>query len=75
MPWRSLGAASASLGIPVGTGMLHPMLGEIIAAIEVLTAVAIIGTALFGSAVLSERAFRLLRWLKNRSEPRGPAPG
>jgi hypothetical protein len=30
------------------------------------------GTALFGSKILSERAFRLLRWLGNRPEPPGP---
>jgi hypothetical protein len=32
----------------------------------------IIGTALFGNSALSERAFRLLRWLGNRAEPPGP---
>lgn len=33
----------------------------------------VLGTALFGSETLSERAFRLLRWLGNRPEPPGPA--
>ena len=31
------------------------------------------GTALFGSRALSERTFRLLRWIANRPEPDGPA--
>jgi len=50
------------------------VLGEIIAVIEVVGALTIIGTALFGSPALSERAFRLLRWIGNRPEPPGPAP-
>lgn len=73
VPWRPVGAAAASLGAPVGIGMLHPMLGEVIAIIEVVVVLTIIATALFGSQVLSERAFRLLRWVGNRPEP--PPPG
>jgi hypothetical protein len=72
VPWRSAGAGAASLGTPVGIGMLHPMLGEVIAIIEIVVALTIIATALFGSHVLSERAFRLLRWFGNRPEPPGP---
>jgi hypothetical protein len=74
-PWRTVGAGIASLGAPVGIGILHPMLGEAIAVIEVAAMLTIIGTALFGSSALSERAFRLLRWLGNRPEPPSPAPG
>jgi hypothetical protein len=70
-----MGVSAASLGTPVGIGILHPMLGEVIAGIEVAAMLVIIGTALFGSSALSERAFRLLRWLGNRPEPPGPAPG
>lgn len=51
------------------------MLGEIIAAVEAAVGLAIILTALFGSQALSERAFRLLRWLGNRPEPPSPMPG
>jgi hypothetical protein len=68
-------AGITALGTPVGIGMLHPVLGEIIVGVEVVVALIIIGTALFGSAALSERAFRLLRWVANRPEPRAPAPG
>jgi hypothetical protein len=67
-----VGAGITVLGTPVGIGMLHPALGEIIAAIEVMMMLTIFGTALFGSPVLTERAFRLLRWIGNRPEPPGP---
>jgi hypothetical protein len=68
-PWRTVGAGVASLAPPVGIGVLHPVLGEILAVIEVMVVLTVIGTALFGSSALSERAFRLLRWLGNRPEP------
>jgi hypothetical protein len=71
-PWRAVGVGIASLGTPVGIGVAHLVLGEIIAAAEVMVALTITGTALFGSQALSERAFRLLRWLRNRPEPLGP---
>jgi len=68
-PWRPMSAGVASLGISVGIGVFHPMLGEAVALIETVVVLTIIGTALFGNLVLSERAFRLLRWLGNRPEP------
>jgi len=52
--------------------MLHPVAGEVFAGVELAVLLTIIGTALFGSRVLSERAFRLLRWLRNRPEPLRP---
>jgi hypothetical protein len=73
MPWRPVSAFAASLGASAGVGLFHPVLGEVIAAIEIAMVLAIIATALFGSQTLSERAFRLLRWFGNRPEP--PAPG
>jgi hypothetical protein len=72
MPWQSMGVGVASLGIPVGIGVLHPGLGEALTVIEIVVVLTIIGTALFGNLSLSERAFRLLRWLGNRPEPPGP---
>jgi hypothetical protein len=74
VPRRSLAASVTTLGIPTGLGMLNPTLGEIAAIIEVVVALTIIGTALFGSRVLSDRAFRLLRWIGNRPEPPAPEP-
>ena len=75
LSWRSVGAGTASLATPVSIGMLHPLLGGVIALIEVAVALTVIGTALFGSPALSERAFRLLRWIRNQPEPRSPASG
>lgn len=72
VPWRSAGTGVASLVTPVGIGVLHPVLGEVLAVIEVVVALTIIGTALFGSQTLSERAFRFLRWIGNRPEPSAP---
>jgi hypothetical protein len=53
--------------------VLHPVLGEALTIIEVVVVLTVIATALFGNLALSERAFRLLRWLGNRPEPPGPA--
>jgi hypothetical protein len=69
MPWRPVATTAAALGTPCGIGVLHPVLGEAFAVIEVVVVLIIIGTALFGSPVLSERAFRLLGWIGNRPEP------
>lgn len=54
---------------------MSPALAEATAIAELLVAFTIIATALFGSSVLSERAFRLLRWIANRPEPAAPACG
>lgn len=43
------------------------------AIVELAVALTVIGTALFGSRELSERAFRLLRWMANRPEPLAPS--
>lgn len=70
--WRTMGAGVASLAAPVGIGVLHLVFGEVIAVIEVIVVLTIIGMALDGSPALSERAFRLLRWIGNRPEPPNP---
>jgi hypothetical protein len=76
---RPLGVGMTSAGIPAGIGALHPLFGEILAGAELAVILAVtltvIGTLLYGSDVLSERAFRLLRWIANRPEPPGPRPG
>jgi hypothetical protein len=56
----------------VAIGMFNSLLGEIVAVTEVAMVITVIAVALFGSKTLSERDFRLLRWLSNRAEP--PAP-
>jgi len=61
-----------SAGIPTVVGMVHPYIGVGMAIVELAVALTVIGTTLFGSLELSERAFRLLRWIANQAEP--PAP-
>ncbi|WP_179282632.1 hypothetical protein [Streptosporangium subroseum] len=45
------------------------MLSAVIASLQATSGITIMGTALFGSDRLSERAFRLLRWATDRPEP------
>jgi hypothetical protein len=70
--WRLVVATLAAAAVPVAGGVLHPILGEIVFFAELVVALTLVGTALFGSSDLSERAFRLLRWIGNGPEP--PAP-
>lgn len=72
VPWRSVGAGVASVGTPLGAAVLRPLVGEVMMVVELVVFLTMLGTALFGSETLSERAFRLLRWLGNRPEPPGP---
>jgi hypothetical protein len=69
---RAVAAGMTALATPVGLTMLHPLLAVIVVVAEMLIILTIAGTALFGSAELSDRAFRLLRWIGGRPEP--PAP-
>jgi hypothetical protein len=71
--WRTLGLGAGALGAPAGIGYLHPSLGLTLAAVEVVVVLVVFAAALFGSEVVSDRAFRLLRWFANRPEPRAPA--
>jgi hypothetical protein len=61
-----------SIGTPLGAAVLRPLLGEVVTAVELVVILTVLGTALFGNQTLSERAFRLLRWLGNRPEPPTP---
>lgn len=73
VPWRAAGIGLTSLGAPIGIGAANHLLGSTALALELTAALTIIGTALFGSQVTSERAFRILRWIANRPEPPAPA--
>lgn len=77
IPWRRAALGLSALGAPFGIGVTEPLFGQIDAAIELAVALVVVGTALFGSPVLSERGFRLLRWIASRPEPRtfGRIPG
>jgi hypothetical protein len=72
IPWRPIGAAATSIGVPVGIGLLHPALGAAVFLVELAVSLIILGTALFGAKEYSERAFRLLRWFANHPEPDAP---
>ena len=70
--WQSLGLGVASAGTPIGIGVLHPSVGVALMIVQLSLGLAVIGTALYGTQELSERAFRLLRWIGNRPEPARP---
>jgi hypothetical protein len=46
-----------------------PLFGVIIGVVEVAAVLVVVFTALYGGDRDSDRAFRLLRWSLNRSEP------
>jgi hypothetical protein len=72
IPWRAA-AVGAGTAVPsVCIGAICGETGELIAVIALIAMLVITGTALFGSQAVSERAFRLLRWITNQPEP--PAP-
>ena len=71
-PWKTAGAVIVSLGTPAVAEVLHPLLGEIITSAEAVVVLVVILTAVFGNQDQRERAFRLLRWLRDRPEPPGP---
>lgn len=72
LPWRIAGIG-LTVGTPIGISVASPVLGIIVIAIAMIIALAIAGTALYGSQLLSERGFRMMRWLANRPEPPAPA--
>ena len=74
------------LGLGLGPGgiacvctaeRLHSLAGEILAAVMIVvplaTGAALVAVVVFGSIESSDRVFRLLRWLRDREEPSGPA--
>ena len=69
---KALIGLSALIGAPVGIWLLQPVAGAVIVTAEIASVFIVIASALFGSEILSERAFRLLRWFSNRPEPPGP---
>ena len=71
-PWRSLGIGIGAVGAPAITSCLHPLLGLSLFVAQAITLMIIFGAALFGTRTVSDRAFRLLRWLAARPEPTAP---
>jgi hypothetical protein len=70
-----IGVSAGILGVPVGAAWLTmPLFGVIVSAAEVAVVLVVVLTALYGSDRNSDRAFRLLRWSLNRSEPPAERP-
>jgi hypothetical protein len=76
VPWRALGTG---VGVLCGEGIAalrHPVLGQVLVAIDVIApavvALVLLSAILRGSTQTCERVFRLLRWVANRPEPEGP---
>ena len=68
-PGRRAAAVLAVAGVPAAVWALQPVLGLLLIGLQSLIAVTVVAVALFGSDRLSERAFRLLRWVADRPEP------
>lgn len=67
MPWRSLSIGASVIGTPFGISYPHPIFALILVASEVAMFVIVIAAALFGTSIISERAFHLLDWLVGKS--------
>ena len=68
------GVSGGILGAPVAAWLVTPLFGVMVAGAELAVVLTVVFTALFGSEQLSDRAFRLLRWAWNRSEPPAGTP-
>jgi hypothetical protein len=71
-PWRPLGIGAGAVAVPTVISYVHSVFGLVLASGEALTIALLLAAALFGTSTISERAFRLLRWLANRPEPAAP---
>jgi hypothetical protein len=59
---------TATAGAPAAWA-IHPALSAVLAGLLAIVGLTLMGATLFGSERLSERAFRLLRWITDRPEP------
>jgi hypothetical protein len=79
VPWRLLGFGTGVISGEGATMWLHPALGEVMAfadlAVPTAVGLILLFAILHGDDVTCARAFRLLRWITNRPEPRGPSRG
>ncbi|MFD9249534.1 hypothetical protein [Streptomyces bottropensis] len=65
--------ASAPIQINIPPGVLTNLLVTMVG-FGMVTAAAVLGTALYGPKENSERAFRVMDWLKRSPEPEKPQP-
>lgn len=77
VPWRLLGVGTGVLGGEGAIIWLHPIIGEAMIvtdlAVPIVVGLILLVAILRGDDVTCDRAFRLLRWIANRPEPRGPS--
>ena len=75
---RLLGAGAGLFGGEGLAACLHPALGEVLAAADVIVPLAValilLAAILRGSDRTCNRVFRLLRWLDGQPEPPTPGP-
>lgn len=60
---------------PPALGVFHPALGAAIVIVEITAFLIVVFTAIYGPAIMSERAFRALRLVTNSAEPPAPPTG
>lgn len=68
----SFGLAATLLAIPTVVMLLDPGLAAVLYAAECAVTILMLLTAVFAPASVSERAFRLLRWMTGQPEPAPP---
>jgi hypothetical protein len=71
-PWRSFRIGVSIIGAPAAISYIHPTLGLSLFITQAVTLMIVFAAALFGTQTISDRAFRLLRWLASRPEPAAP---
>jgi hypothetical protein len=69
VPGRTFSVGTGAFAMPVAAWFSWPLLGVVFVSTEIIIAIAVLFTALYGSELYSGRAFRLLRWSANRPEP------
>ena len=67
VPWHSLGVGASVIGTPFGISYLYPIWGLVLGMSEFGLFAIVVAAALFGTSIISGRAFRLLDWLAGKS--------
>jgi hypothetical protein len=70
---RPLGLSVGVMGVPAAVWLANPAIGTVMWIVEALVVLTVAASALFGSKTVSDRAFRLLRWVADRPEHEGPS--
>lgn len=71
-PEARFGLAATLLGVPTAVALLDPAIAVVLFTAELAVVVVAFLTALFAPEAVSERAFRLLRWMTGNPEPAHP---